>query len=61
MWSALPWHFAHVAVTLSGYTGERASFTARIPCGWWQLLQMATFVSPIASRLPCTLVAYSAA
>ena len=54
------WQREQVSATFSGYTFERVSFTARMPCTPWQSMQTATLVSPPASRLPCTLVLYCA-
>ncbi len=55
------WHDAQVVATLVGNTGDCASVTRRTPCAPWQLMHVATLVSPFASCLPCVLVAYSAA
>src|SRR6266581_3098080 len=56
MCSALAWHRAQVSGSRSGYTGDWASFTARMSCTLWQSMQVATASSPAARRLPCMLV-----
>src|SRR3990172_6599147 len=56
MYFASAWQRAHVAGTFAGKTGEVLSPTASTGCTPWQLVQVATFASPVSSFFPCTLV-----
>ena len=40
------WHVPHVALTLSGWTGEAGSFTPTTLCPPWQVTHVAATTSP---------------